>query len=312
MDDDDDDDDATTCPELAVANSWAPPCEIGYYPAARGPDGKQVMSAQGRPEDRDAGRPLATRISAEAAAEMHRARRVKAAKQPPRPLTREGAPRLFDCPADACPPPLTADAATILDPLRRPFCRVPALEDSSGPGVPVVGLQPGHRVAAYMEPEELKALSEKASRVAYAIIERVAANLPGGCHMFRVGDGSHKPHPRSQSVGLATAWAVFRGPWHHPVYALRARARAPEPDTWLAEGCVAYGGCLGPGATINSGEVAAAVACLREAIHVRRNHAAARRHRYFNVIYAIDSDSCADEMDRMWTSGNLGGGELPT
>ena len=51
---------------------------------------------------------------------------------------------------------------------------------------------------------------------------------------------------------------------------------AHEPDTWLAEGCVAYGGCLGPGATINSGEVAAAVACLREAIHVRRNHAAAR------------------------------------
>ena len=25
------------------------------------------------------------------------------------------------------------------------------------------------------------------------------------------------------------------------------------------------------------------------------------------MIYAIDSDSCADEMDRMWASGNLGG-----
>ena len=32
----------------------------------------------------------------------------------------------------------------------------------------------------------------------------------------------------------------------------------------------------------------------------------ARAGRYYNVLYGIDSDSCADEMDRLWMSGNLG------
>ena len=57
------------------------------------------------------------------------------------------------------------------------------------------------------------------------------------------------------------------------------------------------------GAGINSGEVAAAIACMREAIQLRRTSAA--RLRYFNVIYAIDSDSCADEMESMWQTGEL-------
>ena len=42
---------------------------------------------------------------------------------------------------------------------------------------------------------------------------------------------------------------------------------------------------------------------LREALHARRTWA--RAGRYFNVLYAIDSASCADEMDKVWRSGNL-------
>ena len=46
------------------------------------------------------------------------------------------------------------------------------------------------------------------------------------------------------------------------------------------------------------------IGCLREAIHERRTFG--RAGRYYNVLYGIDSDSCADEMDRLWMSGNLG------
>ena len=73
----------------------------------------------------------------------------------------------------------------------------------------------------------------------------------------------------------------------------------------LSEGEVAYGGNLGPGATINSGEVAAAIAAVREAVYVRRTRA--KQGRYFNILYAIDSSSCADEMDKLWRAGNLSG-----
>ena len=129
--------------------------------------------------------------------------------------------------------------------------------------------------------------------------------------MFRVGDGAHAMHPRSRSIGKATAWAVYRGPWVWPAEArnLRPRRGAPPPhasgDAWKAEGEVAYGGNLGPGATINSGEVAAAIAAVREAVYVRRTRA--KQGRYFNILYAIDSSSCADEMDKLWRAGNLSG-----
>ena len=121
-------------------------------------------------------------------------------------------------------------------------------------------------------------MSEKATRVAHAVILAVAANLAGGCQMLRIGDGAHVPSPRDPAVGLSTAWAVYRGAWPFatPRYALRSRPTAQAPlqhGRWLLESVAAYGGCLGPGAGINSGEVAAMVACLREAIHVRRTQA---------------------------------------
>ena len=46
------------------------------------------------------------------------------------------------------------------------------------------------------------------------------------------------------------------------------------------------------------------VACLREAIHVRRTQARGWPH--FNVIYGTDSDSCAHEVEENWQLGNLG------
>ena len=132
------------------------------------------------------------------------------------------------------------DNATALDPLRRPFCRSWRLEDPKGQGVRVVGLD-GQQAVAYMEATEAKALSEEATRLAWEVVVRAAANMPGGCHMFRVGDGAHAMHPRSRSIGKATAWAVYRGPWVWPAEArnLRPRRGAPPPhasgDAWKAE-----------------------------------------------------------------------------
>ena len=297
---------ATHAPDLSVDNTWVPNNEIGYYRSDKDGSGKQVMSAAATRADRDAGRPPATRFLPEEAMEMHRARQLKKTKAEPCPLTEKGTPHLFACPNSLQPSPYVADAATIADPIRRPFVRLAALEAHDGEGVPVAGLKPNQVVVAKMQTSERKALSEPASRAAYAVIVRAAANLPGGCQMFRVGDGAHMPHPRSKAVGVATAWAVYRGPyWTRPTRSRRAGARpsvAPFPD-WKSVGGVAFGGCLGPGASINSGEVAAAIGCLREAIHERRTFGKAGR--FFNVLYGIDSDSCADEMDRYWMSGNL-------
>ena len=96
---------------------------------------------------------------------------------------------------------------------------------------------------------------------------------------------------------------------------LRSASRpgpAPTDRTWLEQAQPAYGGCLGAGLTIASGEVAAMVACLREAIAIRREEI--ERHRRlqtrdpipeFNVLYGTDSKSCADEMEMHWESGTL-------
>ena len=45
------------------------------------------------------------------------------------------------------------------------------------------------------------------------------------------------------------------------------------------------------------------VACLREAIHIRRTQARAWPH--FNVLYGTDSESCAHEVEANWRAGNL-------
>ena len=170
-----------------------------------------------------------------------------------------------------------------------------------------------------MEDKELRGLSESLTREAYDIFAQVAANLSGGAHMVRVGDGAHIPSERDRSIGLSTAWAVFKGGWPTPKPPprpnLRSGAnRAPAPPTqdWLHEAQAAYGGCLGPGTTIQSGEVAAMVACIREAIALRR--LAMARHRQlqlagpmpeFNVIYGTDSSSCAHEMETHWDAGTF-------
>ena len=53
-------------------------------------------------------------------------------------------------------------------------------------------LAPDGQVAlAYMEPRELANLSEEATRRAHSAITQIAANLAGGIHMLRVGDGTH-------------------------------------------------------------------------------------------------------------------------
>ena len=143
---------------------------------------------------------------------LHRARRVQTGAVPPHPLTPAGTAYLVACHASPSPAPYVADATTVADPLRRPFLRLLALEDAQGEGARVEGLRDGQAVQAYMESKEAKDLSESATRSAYDVVSLIAANLPGGCHMFRVGDGAHAPHPRSKSIGLATAWAVFRGP----------------------------------------------------------------------------------------------------
>jgi len=173
--------------------------------------------------------------------------------------------------------------------------QVQRLEAADGRGVQVVGLD-GQVVTAHMEKNEREAIDPKQTAIAYDVVTHVASNLPGGCHLFRIGDGSHAPDPRDPSVGLATAYAVVKGPTLYP-------ANAPLP--WHNECAFAYGGCLGPGAGINSGEVAAALACLLEAIHIRRTSPSASASKYFNVIYAIDSASCADEMDGLWQSEDL-------
>ena len=296
--------------DWAVNNSRAPLNEQVNYAGGFGADGKQRMSAEPSAEDVDAGRPSAERFSDEAAAAMHRAARAKAygdSEPAPAPLTPHGIPHLFDCPSSHLPSPYTSDTATLRDPLRRPHIRLRALEDPKGAGLAVIGAD-GQAVAAFMEKREAAALSEKASREAYAMILLVAANLPGGCHMLRIGDGAHKPNPRDKTYGIATAWAVFRGGWPLPVPVTRAtrsgHAPTPLPQAhWLHEGVAAYGGCLGPGANIASGEVAAMIGCLREAIHIRRTQAKDLVH--FNVIYGTDSASCAHEVAQAWLRGNL-------
>ena len=63
--------------------------------------------------------------------------------------------------------------------------------------------------------------------------------------MLRVGDGAHQPNPRDKTIGLCTAWAVFRGAW--PLHSRRGRN---NPLHWQDPGGAAYGGCLGPGLNV--------------------------------------------------------------
>ena len=55
--------------------------------------------------------------------------------------------------------PYTCDALTLGDPIRRPFVRQQQLEDPKGGGLCVVGTN-GQTVQAFMEPKELKNMSE--------------------------------------------------------------------------------------------------------------------------------------------------------
>ena len=281
---------ATADRGLGLARTWAAPSEVGNYRGAVGPDGKQVLSAIITSTDREAGRRAPGACTLDVAHTIHRAHEVAAGRPEPGPLAPREAAGLFCCPTSPLPAPYAYDAPTLADPLRRPFVQVQRLEAADGRGVQVVGLD-GQVVTAHMEKNEREAIDPKQTAIAYDVVTHVASNLPGGCHLFRIGDGSHAPDPRDPSVGLATAYAVVKGPTLYP-------ANAPLP--WHNECAFAYGGCLGPGAGINSGEVAAALACLLEAIHIRRTSASASK--YFNVIYAIDSASCADEMDGLWQS----------
>ena len=272
--------------------------EQTWYPGSTSPDGKESMSARPAASDSDAGHPSASRFTAEVASEMHRARHGAAhAGKEPTPLTAEGCPSLFTAAHSDGKDPYAVDDVTLHDPHRRAFTRMAALEAPDGPGLPVVTAD-GQVALAYMEPRELRGLSEKATRRAYSVVMQIAANLAGGIHMLRVGDGAHKPNPRDKSVGISTAWAVFRGAW--PLHNRHGRT---APQHWLHHGGAAYGGCLGPGANIDSGEVAAMIGCLREAIYARGSWA--RSHAHFNVVYGTDSASCAHTLEATWRTGDL-------
>ena len=46
------------------------------------------------------------------------------------------------------------------------------------------------------------------------------------------------------------------------------------------------------------------VACLHEAIHIRRTQAQAWPH-WLNILYGTDSESCAHEVEANWRAGSL-------
>ena len=73
---------------------------------------------------------------------------------------------------------------------RRVYVRIAALEALGGPGLPVLTAD-GQVGLAYMSSLELEGLSEKATRLSYGVVIQIAANLAGGIHMLRVGDGAH-------------------------------------------------------------------------------------------------------------------------
>ena len=173
-----------------------------------------------------------------------------------------------------------------------------ALERSTGKGITVVGID-AQRRSAKIEPRERDALSQETSLLAYSVTQKISANLPGGCHLFLIGDGAHISHPCSKRVGIATSWAVVRGLSPLP---------APSPidhNSWLLDTTVACGGNLGPGSQIACGEVAASIMALRIAIFARSKPNWAYNFEHFNVLYGIDSKSCADEMDDLWEEGDL-------
>ena len=251
------------------------------------------MSACLAEADRDAGRLNPMRFTPGQAATLQAIRAEAEGRSAPPSLTSNGrSGALFSAQEPQEQPPFTRDQPSLACPISRPFVRSRRLEQ--GKGLEVLGLD-SQKATARMEPAERDGLSWEMSRTAYWVISLAVANMPGGCQLFRIGDGSHVPHPRDASVGLNTSWAVYKG--------LHWLPAGPHP-TWRMPQVAAYGGCLGPGAGINSGEVSAAIGCLREAIHIRRSAAAALP--YFNVLYGIDSASCADEMDRIWEHKDLG------
>ena len=186
---------------------------------------------------------------------------------------------------------------TLLDPTRRVYVRIAALEASDGPGLPVLTAD-GQVGLAYMSSLELKGLSEEATRLSHGVVLQIAANLAGGIHMLRIGDGAHQPNPRDKTIGLCTAWAVFRGAW-----LLHNRRGRNDPLHWQDPGAAAYGGCLGPGLNVDSGEVSASIACLREAVGARKTWAKSLVD--FNTAYGTDSASCAHDLERAYRAGEL-------
>ena len=307
----------TTQFDWTVDRTHAPLNEISNYKGGQDGAGKQAMSAVASPDDIDKRRPCATRYTPETAHEIHRRRRAAIiGGAEPCPLTASGTAHLFACAHSPEASPFVYNADTLNDPLRRAFIRLTRLENRTGPALRVVDMY-GNSTEARMQETERRELSESASRTAYTVFAQVAANLAGGAHMVRVGDGAHIPSATNPRVGISTAYAVFKGGWMTPQPRpnLRSASRpgpAPTDRTWLDQAQPAYGGCLGAGLTIASGEVAAMVACLREAIAIRRVEI--ERHRRlqtggpipeFNVLYGTDSKSCADEMEMHWESGTL-------
>ena len=292
--------------QRAVEHSWAKLNETHDYPGGTGADGKQRMGASPPTSDLELGRRDPGIIPPELATALHVQRRREQTGQTPHPLTATGTAHLFNVPNPTHPTPYVSDLQTLSDPLRRPFVQSSALEDPKGGGVCVYGLH-GEMVWATMESKEYEDLSEENTRTAYTVVEAIAANLPGGVHVLRIGDGAHKPSPRDPAVGLATAWAVYRGPHNYARAPSRRAGRRSvhrDTDAWRHESAVAYGGNLGPGSGINSGEVAAMIACLREAIALRRSSRWCDEP-YFNVLYGTDSKSCAHEVASNWEQGDL-------
>ena len=195
----------TTQFDWTVDRTHTPLNEISNYKGGRDGAGKQTMSAVASPDDIDKRRPCATRFTPETAHEIHRKRRaatIGAAE--PCPLTAPGTAHLFACAHSPETSPFVYNADTLRDPLRRAFIRLTRLENRAGTALRVVDMY-GNATEARMQETERRGLSESASRAAYTVFAQVAANLAGGAHMVRMGDGAHIPSATNPRVGVSTA-----------------------------------------------------------------------------------------------------------
>ena len=240
--------------DLRAKTQHHPPDSISYLRGGTGPDGKQRMSACASEVDKELGLVDPASIDPGRAAEIHALHEKRAGRLRPTPRY------TTDAAIASCGLFETATRAqrdcTLADPLRAPFVRIDRLERPTAEGILVLG--PSGQVAvAKMSTKERSDIKPQPSLLAYTVFEQAAASLPDGAHMVRVGDGAHRPDPEDRSRGLATAYAVFKQDIADPVerrelgkQSSKAGAVLPTPASRLV---VAYGGCLGPGSSIDTG-----------------------------------------------------------